>query len=263
MAFRLYGGQPAFLAGPRDRAAAARRMRTGQPAIADRWADPAHGSLAVTGWRNDYLRQSGSCVWFAGFSHDTGSPGGEGTVDWTNAFFGKLASDFTVRGSWADLPWGDDSGIGEITWRITFAEVEGFEGVTLQVVDVRGGFGARFLVRPETRADVRVRIRDADGCLSFASEDGTDMSSAPYRPTWESLCPSACSVPTARRSIPQIPSRSAGRPHVVPGSAVQVWSSLWTASNCQPAPEETLVGGPQALEFRSGTRLAGRPDGSG
>ena len=106
---------------------------------------PTGEGLQLTGlWRSPdggtyYLRQAGSCVWFVGLSGDTGAPGRTGTSEWTNAFFGTLQSDFTLRGEWADLPWGRDTGVGELTWGINFADVAGQEAVTLEVTAATSG----------------------------------------------------------------------------------------------------------------------------
>jgi hypothetical protein len=128
-------------------------------------------------------------VWFAGFSADTASPGGEGTVEWTNSYFGQLGSDFTVRGEWADLPWGDDTGVGTLDWRVTFADVDGEEAVTLEVIDVSGGFGAFFLVNPETRVDLVVRIQPTEQCLALEADDGANYELASWPAGWSVTSP--------------------------------------------------------------------------
>ena len=132
--------------------------------LTGRWRSPDHGIY--------YLRQSGSCVWFTGLSGDPDAPGIPAGGDWTNSFFGTLASNFMIHGSWADLPLGNDAGVGVISWRIDFANVDLREGVTLEVTDVTGGFGARFLVKPEQRTDFRVRLQGTEGCIAASSDDG-------------------------------------------------------------------------------------------
>jgi len=132
--------------------------------LTGRWRAPDGGTY--------YLRQVGSCVWFTGLSVDTDAPGGLGASQWTNAFLGTLQSDFTLHGEWADLPWGRDTGVGEITWRIDFAEVDGQEGVTLVVVEATGRFGAGFLVQPIGQVELHVRLQDSPDCLSVVGDDG-------------------------------------------------------------------------------------------
>lgn len=146
--------------------------------------DPNGASINLTGrWRspdtgNYYLRQVGSCVWFAGFSGDSDVPGTFdthiGTPEWTNSFFGHLASDFTLRGSWADLPWGVDTGFGELGWQLTFPEVDGELAPTLVVIDATGEFGTRYLVVPDARVDLTVRLDDTAECLAVVAEDGEE-----------------------------------------------------------------------------------------
>ncbi len=139
---------------------------------------PTGEGLQLTGlWRSPdggtyYLRQAGSCVWFVGLSGDTGAPGRTGTSEWTNAFFGTLQSDFTLRGEWADLPWGRDTGVGELTWGINFADVAGQEAVTLEVTAATSAFGGQFLIRPEAPIDLHVRLQDSPDCLSVVTDDG-------------------------------------------------------------------------------------------
>jgi len=140
------------------------RMPSGDAVqLTGRWRAPDGGTY--------YLRQVGSCVWFTGLSVDTDAPGGLGASQWTNAFLGTLQSDFTLHGEWADLPWGRDTGVGEITWRIDFAEVDGQEGVTLGVAEATGQFGADFLVRPEAPIDLHVRLQESPNCIAVVSDD--------------------------------------------------------------------------------------------
>jgi hypothetical protein len=134
--------------------------------LTDRWRSPDGGTY--------YVRQVDSCVWFAGFSGDTGAPGGEGASDWTNTFFGHISADFTLHGDWADIPWGNDTGVGYLDWRVTFADVEGEEAITLEVTDASGLFGAGLLVKPETRVDLAVRLRNDQECDSVVANDGVE-----------------------------------------------------------------------------------------
>ena len=132
--------------------------------LTDRWRSPDGG--------NYYLRQVASCVWFAGFSGNTGAPGREQDSDWTNSFFGHLSENFTLHGDWSDLPWGDDEGVGTLDWQLTFADVEDEEAITLAVTDASGGFGAQFLAKPERHIELTVRLLD-DECLTVETDDGT------------------------------------------------------------------------------------------
>ena len=141
-----------------------------------RWRSPDGGTY--------YLRQAGSCVWFAGYSADTGVPGGVGTSDWTNSFFGELGSDFILRGEWADLPWGDDNGVGMLDWHVGFAEVDGEEAITLEVIDATGGFGAGVLLEPEMPVDLVVRFRDVEGCVGVVADDGATFELASWPDGW-------------------------------------------------------------------------------
>jgi hypothetical protein len=156
---------------------------------------PTGAALNLTGrWRSPdggtyYVRQSGSCVWFAGFSADTASPGGESTSTWTNSFFGNFESDFTVRGRWADVPWGRDDGVGTLVWQFLFAEIDGEEAITLDVIDATGGFGANFLVIPETREDLVVRLRPTEGCIAVVADDGTDYQLTTLPDGWDYTTP--------------------------------------------------------------------------
>ena len=163
--------------------------------LTGRWRSPDGGTY--------YLRQSGSCVWFAGFSADTGSPGGEGTSDWTNSFFGHLSSNFTLRGSWADLPWGADVGVGILDWRLNFDQVDDEEAVTLEVIDVSGGFGADFLVKPETREELVVRLRPTEGCIAVVvADDGTDYQIVTWPDGWDYTTPPGILGPNDEQITP-------------------------------------------------------------
>jgi hypothetical protein len=146
------------------------------------------------------VRQSGSCVWFGGFSADTASIGG--TSDWTNSFFGILESDFTMRGRWADLPWGNDTGVGELIWRLAFAEVDGEEAITLEVIDATGGFGANFLVIPETREDLVVRLRSTEDCNAVVTDDGTEYQLMTWPDGWAFTTPAGLLGPNGEQITP-------------------------------------------------------------
>lgn len=158
---------------------------------------PAGARLELTGrWRSPdggtyYLRQSGSCIWFIGLSSNTPAPGGEGVSDWTNSFFGTLSSDFTFHGSWADVPWGDENGVGELTWRVDFSEVGGTEVVTLDVADVSGGFGGQFLVRPEGSEDLVTRLNGVDECVDVVTDTGEHYEVVTLPPGWSVAQPAS------------------------------------------------------------------------
>ena len=119
-----------------------------------------------------------------GLSRDTGAPGGEGVSDWTISFFGSLASDFTLRGSWAFVPWGNDVGVGELAYRIDFDDVQGEEVVTLERIVETGGFLDPFLVRPEGSADLEVRLQDSGECPHVVTEAGEVYELVALPPNW-------------------------------------------------------------------------------
>jgi hypothetical protein len=162
--------------------------------LTERWRSPDGGTY--------YLRQSGSCVWFAGFSVDTASPGGERTADWTNSYLGHLSSDFTLRGSWADLPWGNDEGVGALDWRLTFADVDGEEAITLEVIDQTGGFGGEFLVIPDGREDLVVRLQPNEACMALVADDGTDYQLISWPDGWDYTTPPGLLGPNGERITP-------------------------------------------------------------
>jgi hypothetical protein len=149
--------------------------------LTGRWRSPDGGTY--------YLRQAHSCVWFAGLSGDTGAPGGESASAWTNSFFGHLASDFTLRGEWADIPWGRDDGVGILDWRVNFADVDGEETITLQVIDVTGGFSGELLVQPETREDLVVSLQPSEDCLAVETADGADYQILSWPDGWDYTAP--------------------------------------------------------------------------
>lgn len=169
---------------------------------------PGGANVDLTGrWRSSdggtyYLRQVSSCVWFVGLSADTGSPGGVGTAGWTNAFFGSIASDFTFRGSWADLPWGRDNGVGEITFHVRFDEVDGVEGVTLQLTEATGGFGGEFLMRPEDEVDLQVRLQESEECLTFVADTGVVYEVVTLPPGWSPGAPLRLVGPDQEQILP-------------------------------------------------------------
>jgi hypothetical protein len=162
--------------------------------LTDRWRSPDTGTY--------YLRQSGSCVWFGGFSPDIGALGGEATANWTNAFFGHLATDFTLRGSWADLPWGDDDGVGDLAWRVIFAQVDGEESVTLEVTEVIGNFSANYLVKPESPVDLPVRLQEDEGCLRVVDDTGATYELIVTAPGWVVATPLRLFGPDGEEVLP-------------------------------------------------------------
>jgi hypothetical protein len=163
---------------------------------------PAGDDLNLTGrWRGRdgatyYLRQSASCLWITGFSADTGSPGGEGATDYTNAFFGHLAADFTFSGFWADMPWGREVGVGTVTWQVDFADVGGISAVTLSVVEASNG-GSLTLVEPDDQdLTLRVSLQDNDVCPIVESDDGEEYELLVAEPGWELLTPTELVPPS-------------------------------------------------------------------
>ena len=155
---------------------------------------PSGRPVDLTGrWRSPdgatyYLRQVASCVFITGFSADAGSPSGGGTPAFTNAFFGTLDSNFTFSGVWTEMPWGAARGGGTVTWQIVFGEVDGEESVTIGVAEVSGG-ATIFLVRPEARIDVRLRLQDTDACPAATSDDGQDYELQVAASGWIVLTP--------------------------------------------------------------------------
>jgi hypothetical protein len=139
---------------------------------------PAGEAVDLTGrWRAGhdaatyYLRQVGSCLWITGFSSDAGTPseGPTGRPLYSNAFFGHLQPDFTFDGWWADTPWGQESGAGTVTWEVEFAEVDGQTSVTLRVTDADDF--PLFLVRPESSAELHLRLQEGEPCVAAVSEE--------------------------------------------------------------------------------------------
>jgi len=86
-----------------------------------------------------YLRQIGSCVWWEAVSNLPGAPLGS---HWRRAFYGRLASDFTLSGEWAEVfndpsfrPGGPES--GWVEFQIVTETLGGEEEINTggQVVD--------------------------------------------------------------------------------------------------------------------------------
>jgi hypothetical protein len=146
-----------------------------------------------------YVRQFRSCIWLTGFSVGTGVPGGEGTTPYTNALFGYLESDFTIRGAWADMPWGEERGLGTATLQIAFDEVDGVEAVTLSVIAASGGTSDLVIVLPEDRAELTVQLRDVGGCPVVQSEDGAEYEMIVGVPGWSVTDPPALLGPGGAR----------------------------------------------------------------
>jgi hypothetical protein len=101
---------------------------------------PTGRPVNLTGaWRaNDggiyHLQQEGGCIYWLGQSD---APGSELGVEWTNVFVGSVHDDFTITGSWGDVPTrvtrhamvgppvpvsNTDLGDGELAIRIEFDE---------------------------------------------------------------------------------------------------------------------------------------------
>lgn len=158
-------------------------------------ATPGGEALNLTGrWRGRdgatyYLRQSASCLWITGFSVGTGSPGGEGATDYTNAFFGHLAADFTFSGVWADMPWGREEGAGTVTWRVDFDDVDGIEAMTLSVIEVTNGVGLRLVEPDDMDLTLRVQLQDNDECPIVETDEGVEYELLVAEPGWELLNP--------------------------------------------------------------------------
>ena len=156
--------------------------------LTGQWRSPKTDRQAATNGDAGtyYLQQAGSCVWFAGFSQDAGPPGGVGTADWTNAYFGQLASDFTLQGSWAYLPLGTALAAGALDWHLRFDQVDGAEAVTLEQIRVTGDLGARYLVMVESLEDVVVRLDGGSDntCAVARTADGIEYELAVWPLGW-------------------------------------------------------------------------------
>lgn len=169
---------------------------------------PAGDPIQLSGrWRSDdggtyYLRQVRSCVWWMGLSGGTGAPGGVGTTNWTNSFFGTITPDSTLRGTWADVPWGVEEGVGELAWKITYDEVDGEEGVTLEQIESTSAFGGQFLARPDTDVDLRVRLQESEECLSVVTDAGEVYQVAVLPPGWSVGVPTQLYGPDGEGILP-------------------------------------------------------------
>ena len=154
---------------------------------------PAGAALNLTGrWRGRdggtyYLRQSASCLWITGFSADTESPGREGATDYTNAFFGHLANDFTFSGVWADMPWGREVGVGTVTWQVDFDDVGGIYAVTLSVIEVTNGVGLTLVEPDDQELTLPVRLQESEACPIIESDEGEEYELLVAQPGWELL----------------------------------------------------------------------------
>jgi len=171
--------------------------------VSGRWRSPSGGTF--------YVRQAGSCVWFVGLSDDTGASGELADVDWVNSYFGTLSSDFTLRGSWADLvgdaanfdPTAVDANAGILDWRLNITEVGGEEAITLEVIEVVGGFGDPFLVKPESREDgLVVRLRDRSECPAVEADDGAVYELVASSPGWGTVAPNGLTGPDGELILP-------------------------------------------------------------
>ena len=115
---------------------------------------PAGDRVSLTGqWRaNDfgeyYLSQHDSCLFWMGRSPALlDLPVGH---FWDNVFTGRIGSDFTIEGSWGDVPLSDQPslGNGELTLGIDFFEANGTSWPTLHLIAQRPGetFGGQDFV---------------------------------------------------------------------------------------------------------------------
>jgi hypothetical protein len=86
-----------------------------------------------------WIRQIGSCLWWAGFSGSTTSV--NTGVNFSNAFLGDMIDDQHLEGDWVDLPRGQANGSGTLSFRLS-------RGRLLQLFKTSSsgsGFGARTL----------------------------------------------------------------------------------------------------------------------
>jgi hypothetical protein len=162
--------------GPSEQAAA-----TGCPSIELR--APSGAKVALTApWRgNDtglyYMRKDGSCFWWLGQSQYQDESAG---TSWTNVMVGTVHPDFTITGTWGDVPFGPypPQGHGEITVHINF-DTTGTDEVTYLSLDAAtGGFGAtRWVLEsslPEPVELTGIFGGAADsGCAWIETADGT------------------------------------------------------------------------------------------
>ncbi len=90
------------------------------------------GGFDLTGsWRCDdggtyYVRQAGNEIWWYGES-------GDGGRSWSNVFYGYIQGNRIV-GKWADVPHGQNQGLGEMTMEIQAIN-------RLKAMRKTGGFG--------------------------------------------------------------------------------------------------------------------------
>lgn len=105
--------------------------------LAGRWLADDFGTY--------YLTQRESCLHWLGQSSAVGGiPAG---TWWTNVYVGQIATDFTINGEWADVPYrNDDEGVnlnsGELTLRIGFFDDDsGDAWPTLHLEEMRYGEG--------------------------------------------------------------------------------------------------------------------------
>ena len=131
--------QPSSLPDPSKQAAAA-----DCPAINLR--SPAGVQVGLTGtWRSNdtglyYLNKDRACLSWLGQSQYLGEEPGWG---WTQVFIGSVHPDFTISGTWNDVPYrhADNLGRGEITLRIEFDDSGPVEQIYLEAIGGTGGFG--------------------------------------------------------------------------------------------------------------------------
>jgi hypothetical protein len=112
---------------------------------------PNGGPVRLTGrWQGDdfgtfYMTQRESCLHWLGMSPAVAEYSAGDW--WTQVFVGQIASDFTITGEWADVPYAFDiedenPPSEELTLGIDFFEDEGgTEWPTLHLVEVRGESG--------------------------------------------------------------------------------------------------------------------------
>jgi hypothetical protein len=91
------------------------------------------------------IHQDGSCVYWLGRSHYSGSEPGE---HWTNVLYGTIGSDLTITGHWGDVPYAPEATMnnGEITLHITFGASAGQDVPVLHTTHATGGFGGSAFV---------------------------------------------------------------------------------------------------------------------
>ena len=102
-----------------------------------RWQADDFGTYSMT--------QRESCLHWLGLSPAVADTPAGGW--WTNVYVGQMASDFTINGEWADVPYlydypGENPNSGELTLRIDFFEDDsGAEWPSLHLVEMRYGAG--------------------------------------------------------------------------------------------------------------------------